>query len=703
MSFELSEREREDILRDLQSPDDEVRRLAVERVGALPSEEALPRLVECLGDLDWRVRKSAVERLVAAPDSGMVLDALIEALADGENPGRRNSAVEALVDIGEPAVVALVDTLDSPDVDVRKFAVDALAGVGSRSALEALLGTLSDPDPNVRAAAADALGMIGGDESARSLKALAVDGEQDHLVRFSALGALARLDVAVTAAELAPALDQSGLRAAAFGVLGRMDDPEAVERLRKGVVCGSRSTREAAMQAMLRILSVVDGERGEQILAELRESARSEPSLVPDLVERLESADLSVRLVHVQFMGLLECQACAVPILRAGRDEAVREVAHQTLWALGELAEAALDEEWGGLDVELRCDACAVLGQLSGERGHRRLLAALEEEDAELRGTAARALGRRGRKEAVLPLVHRLEQAARSDDFEAEDEVEAVIDGLVRLAGDPENETAADVLEHITELLSDRYDDAGEPERHAIASVMGQIGRPADAELVSMLLKDPSARVRRAAVDALSRLDAGVNSEPLRLALADESPSVRVAAAAALGGSRSESALDDLRRLLHDEDERVRAAAVRAMGVVAERAGGEAAAAVVEQVGLVLSDCGAVAMAGAEALHRIGGESAARVVAGLLTRNEPELVQAAIACIGEHGDAACVEDLLALVVHDAWAVRAEAIQTLAERRVVKALPSILRRLEAEQDDFVRDVILRALRRLEELQ
>jgi hypothetical protein len=32
--------------------------------------------------------------------------------------------------------------------------------------------------------------------------------------------------------------------------------------------------------------------------------------------------------------------------------------------------------------------------------------------------------------------------------------------------------------------------------------------------------------------------------------------------------------------------------------------------------------------------------------------------------------------------------------------VVRAVPPILRRLETEQDEFVRDVILRALKRLE---
>ena len=48
-----------------------------------------------------------------------------------------------------------------------------------------------------------------------------------------------------------------------------------------------------------------------------------------------------------------------------------------------------------------------------------------------------------------------------------------------------------------------------------------------------------------------------------------------------------------------------------------------------------------------------------------------------------------------------WMVRAEAIQWLGERRVVRAIPSVLRRLETEQDEFVRDGMLRTLSRLED--
>jgi HEAT repeat protein len=95
----------------------------------------------------------------------------------------------------------------------------------------------------------------------------------------------------------------------------------------------------------------------------------------------------------------------------------------------------------------------------------------------------------------------------------------------------------------------------------------------------------------------------------------------------------------------------------------------------------------------------MGGVGLDRILR-VMDRPEPELIQEVVRCIGENGDAAALEALLPLVSHRDWTVRAEAIQVLAERGVSKAVPPILRRLETEQDDFVRDAILRALDRLE---
>jgi len=112
-----------------------------------------------------------------------------------------------------------------------------------------------------------------------------------------------------------------------------------------------------------------------------------------------------------------------------------------------------------------------------------------------------------------------------------------------------------------------------------------------------------------------------------------------------------------------------------------------------------LADEPPVALAAIEALCEVGGIAAERAVE-ILERPEPELLRAAIRCIGLHAESDGLELLFPLIGHSEWSVRAEAIQTIADRRLIRGVPSILRNLDQEQDEFVRDVTLSALKRLE---
>jgi len=698
MQAGFDERERESVIRDLVSPDEDVRRLAVERVAVLPLEEALPLLVGRLGDSSWRVRKAAVERFVDSPETEQVASALVAALGDGENPGRRNSAVEALVHCGSRVVPALLEAASSDDADVRKFVVDALAGIADPRASDRLLALLRDADANVRAAVADALGVLGGEGVAPALLDIAVCREEDPTVRFSALRALSALEAEFDARALAPVLDDPILRAGGLELLGRCDDEQAAAVLLKGLGSGSRSSREAAMRALLRTLSRADGARAEQLAEQMREVFHASPALAEGAIERLEEADLATRLVIVQFLGLTGSERAVIPILRAGRDEALSQVCLATLAQMGEVAEAEIDGCWSRLEVSARRDACSLFGSSGGERGAARLLSALEDAELELRIAAARSIGERRLAGALTALVRRIESVASDEDYESEEEMLALVDALIRVA-EPRAGGEA-VTQQAIELLRLHLDGAGDAVRLAIAKVLGCIGRRQDTQLVTFLLKDPSALVRRAAVDALARLEPGTAAEPLRLALADETATVRIAAASALGASQSDDVIDDLKRLADDEDPRVRASAVRSLGRRFGRAEDpqrrSAALAVIEAA---LRDDALVVLGAIEALDSIGGPEAARVSA-VLERPEPELVKEAVACLSRHGETAALEALVPMVSHGDWSVRAEAIQALAERGVQRAVPPILRRLETEQDEFVRDAILRALKRLE---
>jgi HEAT repeat protein len=194
-------------------------------------------------------------------------------------------------------------------------------------------------------------------------------------------------------------------------------------------------------------------------------------------------------------------------------------------------------------------------------------------------------------------------------------------------------------------------------------------------------------------------------SEALRLAFADESASVRMAAAAALGAGDDPGALDALERLLCDEDADVRASAVRAIAESQVRSVAEGAASALPRVRellvATLGDRGPVAFAAVEAFEQIAPALAIEPVRGVLGHGDPEVVQSAVRCIRRHGGEEDVAALIPLVSHAHWAVRAGAIDALAERRVSAAMPTMLRCLDGEADEFVRGSLLRALERLEE--
>lgn len=695
MTVSCDERDRVSVVRDLESPDEDVRRLAVERAGVLPVEEALGMLLESLGDVSWRVRKAAIERLVARPEVGEVATVLVGALADGENPGRRNGAVEALVRCGATAVPALVAASGSDDPDVRKLVVDSLAGIGDACPGQVLIDLLEDSDPNVRAAVADALAASGVKEAAPRLLYLVRRREEDSLVRFAALRALAAVDASVAPEQLQPAFEEPILRGPALGLLAREDGPGAAPLILEGLTAGARSVRESAMRAVLRLLSAAGHTRAEDLVEQARQSAQAAPLLLEDAVERLSDADLPTRLVLVQFLGLLKHEAAVVPMLLAGRDEALAEVVFATLGRFGEAAERRIDAAWDGFDIETRRRACELFARSADSLARARLVATLEDPDTELRIAAAQASAARGVVAALPALVRQMSAVACSDDVEGEEELSELTDALTALAG-----SSAEARARAMELLKARLDGTAGDLRLAFARPLCRIAAREDGARVGLLLKDASAEVRKVAAEAFVRFAPDEAPEALRLALADEDAGVRLAAAGALASRAGNEVIDDLRRLADDADDRVRAAGVHGLAKRLRSSDSDEIRAAA-QAGLesALADRPLVALAALDALTELGGALAMRA-ASVLERPEPELVREAVRCLGLHADSESLPVLVPLVSHPDWSVRAEAIEVLSERGVRRAAPAILRRLEAERDGFVRDAILRALQRLE---
>jgi HEAT repeat protein len=130
----------------------------------VPDEQPeVDRLISLLLTDDYNTAQSAGEALTNLGSSA--IPELLQ-IVRGVHPNQpskptqtspRSHAAGILADIGEPAVLPLLDLLSDPDEHTRWPAVDALGRIGDPRALGPLLKTLKDPSEFVRVSAPWAL------------------------------------------------------------------------------------------------------------------------------------------------------------------------------------------------------------------------------------------------------------------------------------------------------------------------------------------------------------------------------------------------------------------------------------------------------------------------------------------------------------------------------------------------------------------
>jgi len=309
------------ISRHLQSPEDEVRRAAVEKLRAISDPEALRMLNLALGDESWRVRKSAVEALVAYPDTPAAVSVLITALYDADNAGRRAGAVEALAKIGEAALEALFQAFTTQDGDVRKFVVDILSQISSPAAVEVLIQALEDPEENVRMAAVEALGNQSADRAYAKL--LEIVEQPEYILAFAALHALGRIDREIPFPLIRRLAERKALRRAVFEALGQSFHEETVALLIQGLSDPSKSSRQAAIRSLTNIHEKTkDQGLRRAIEFSLRQVYGNGDSA--GIAEFLDSSHQHTKRGVVHLLGLIANPAAFRQLLRALPDDSLR-------------------------------------------------------------------------------------------------------------------------------------------------------------------------------------------------------------------------------------------------------------------------------------------------------------------------------------------------------------------------------------------
>lgn len=658
----------QDIRTMLGSPDEELRRGAVDSLRGRNLNETCEFLFIAMGDDSWRVRKEAVNTFVAAEPSADVIEALLELLRNEQNAGLRNSAAEAVIMLGTRAAEQLKRLAADTDPGVRKFVLDMMGGIGSSDFIPVLLSSLYDSDVNVSAAAAEHLGTIGnGSVVPELLKSIVAHDEV--IFRFSALAALGRLGTpAPVPEEIRGLVGQDILSRVIYDCLGSIGDHTAAPILQGGFSSSQKSARCAAVKAFSRVLQRSDVPAREELEAALR--LLSGGDVVPAFIEIFDVDDADAPLAEALtiLLGIIGDARAARPLLAAYNSERLSGLALKALKNLGPAGMDALLELYPRADDELRTGICDLVAELGYREGHGVIREALRDPAPSVRSAAVNAAGKCGLSECIPEIIRLLDDA--DDEFRG-----AIISCLQYLA-------LKDRLSVM--VVAQQLAESDQPQHRRDAVLLyAALG---DGKCLSRLVKDEDPSVRQASVAAVGNLRIPSAQRSLRMALVDETPEVRLAAADALGKAGNAAAIAPLTLALGDDDGRVQCAALKSISRLAPDRTFEVLRSVFPAAqGLLMITC-------LELLESLGSSAALTLVEEVLGNEDEELAGLAIEILLRHDGERVERHAERLMASPCAGIRYKLALALAALPGEQARQHLKATLERERNNLVRDRI-----------
>ena len=147
----------ENLIAQLSHDDETERSNAAEDLGYANSVEAILPLMERLAAEPSRKVRETIFQALGRFDSPAV-PILVAALLESEDAFLRNQAIGLLQHKGAAAVPALLARMNDADPDIRKFVLDAAAGIASQAVDPIYEAAIRDRDPNVVIATLEYLG-----------------------------------------------------------------------------------------------------------------------------------------------------------------------------------------------------------------------------------------------------------------------------------------------------------------------------------------------------------------------------------------------------------------------------------------------------------------------------------------------------------------------------------------------------------------
>src|SRR5947207_6007078 len=520
------------LLEQARSSDPDARQKAALLVAQSTDERDLPLMFELLGDKDWRVRKTSVDGFVR--DGRLeIVEGLIDALADSENAGKRNSATEALIRIGNPAIESIVRRLRrETDIDVRLSLVNLLGDLRRRDGFTLLLEMLEhELDINV---ASSIVSSVGKYRDAGSLPVLIrlLQQREDLWLKFHIIEALGEIGDRAALPSVLPLYAEKSLRKPVLEAIGKIADVGTVSFLLK-IITEEEKLNLTALRALVRIAEaekprVVAQSEQALIQRKFRESFPAEK--IPPLIEHLHSTPKrEVKNFILKFLGW-SADERALPVLLAYLEQPeTAEVAAQALIDFGPGAVTPILEALQNAEEdEVIALLLRVVDVIGGPESIGNILPFLDHENALIRRLAIETLGEIPHPGAIDYLL------AKLDDQDVACQQAAVNSISALVAAFPE--IKQDVLAKIRRLLQ-----APEiPVKLNSLSVFVNIQGEGFHDELLLASKDSDPVIRQKAISLMGKFGEERFADQLVLSLTHESTAVRLAASNAIAHLRPE-------------------------------------------------------------------------------------------------------------------------------------------------------------------
>ncbi|HEY8711564.1 MAG TPA: HEAT repeat domain-containing protein, partial [Thermoanaerobaculia bacterium] len=672
-----------ELIEQARSSDPDARQKAAHAVASSATRD-LVLMFELLGDRDWRVRKTIVDGFVREPAADVVRG-LIDALADDENAGKRNSATEALIRIGPDAIEPLVQRLrNEAEVDVRLSLVNLLGDLRSPAGFEVLIDLLErEPDLNVASSAISSLGKYRDAAALPPLLAM-LGGRSDLWLKFHIVEALGEIGDRAALPAILPLYSEKALHKPVLESIGKIADVGTVTFLLK-IIADEEKLNLTALRALVRIAEaskpkVVEQAERPFIQRKFREAFPREK--IEPLIDHLRSTPKrDVKAFILKFLGWSADERALPILLEYLQEPDSAEVAAQALIDFGPgampsiLQTIAVAEEDEIVALLLR-----VMNALGAREAIPNIIPFLDHDNPMIRRMAIETLGQIPDRSAVDFLLAKLDDPDVPSQQAAMSSITALVEKLPAIKGD--------VLARIRRLLQAR----SVPLKLNSLSLFVNIQGEGYHDELLLASKDSDPVLRQKAVSLMGRFGEERFADQIVLSLADESTAVRLAAINAIVHLRPETGLAPLISSLEDHDIWIRTAAAQALGEYRN------AAAIGPLMRHLQNDVTPVRISVIEALGKSENDVVKEVLFDSFGEEDMEIRRASMLALARVPGMDVFEALVGALFDSDWRIRAAAVTALGLRGDRDALSYLHRALE-DPDPYVQQSAVHALDRI----